>query len=92
MTPEERAKRIWADYCITANPALLRVAIASAIREAEAEERERAWRIAMTTCQVWRDGVSMEGKAENDASWTTARLIAEKIGNTPEPAKARGET
>lgn len=42
MTPEERAKRLWADYCITANPALLRIAIAAAIREAENEALERA--------------------------------------------------
>jgi hypothetical protein len=42
MTPEERAKRLWEDYCITANPALLRVSIASAIREAVDEALERA--------------------------------------------------
>ena len=43
MTPEERAKRIWADYCITANPALLRVSIAAAIREAVDEARASAF-------------------------------------------------
>jgi hypothetical protein len=47
MTPEERAKRLWEDYCITANPALLRVAIASAIREAENEALERAAQVTM---------------------------------------------
>ena len=46
MTPEDRAKRLWEDYCITANPALLRVSIAAAIREALEAEREACALIA----------------------------------------------